>query len=57
MLLAFGDSDGAFQELERAVEESVGGLYCLAVDPLADDFRNDSRVSGLWRRYLTPISL
>jgi DNA-binding winged helix-turn-helix (wHTH) protein/tetratricopeptide (TPR) repeat protein len=55
LLLALGDSDGAFAELERAVDESVGGLYALKVDPLADSFRSDRRFSRLLRRYLTPI--
>jgi len=57
MLLALGDVDGAFQELERAVDESVGGLYSLAVDPLADGFRTDRRFSRLLRRYLAPARL
>jgi tetratricopeptide (TPR) repeat protein len=57
MLAALGDMDGAFQELERAVDESVGGLYSLAVDPLADGFRSDRRFARLLRRYLTPARL
>ena len=55
MLQALGDTDGAFQELERAIEESQGGLYSLAVDPLADGFRADRRFSPLLRQYLTPL--
>jgi tetratricopeptide (TPR) repeat protein len=57
MLLAVGDADGAFLELERAIDESVGGLYALAVDPLADGFRPDRRFSRLLRRYLQPARL
>lgn len=57
MLLALGDTDGAFRELERAIEESVGGLYSLGVDPLADGFRSDRRFAPLLRRYLNPTRL
>jgi tetratricopeptide (TPR) repeat protein len=57
MLRALGDVDGAFVELERAIDESVGGLYALGVDPLADDFRADPRFRRLLRRYLNPIRL
>ncbi len=57
MMLALGDRDGAFRELERAIDESVGGLYSLAVDPLADGFRSDRRFARLLRRYLQPTRL
>jgi tetratricopeptide (TPR) repeat protein len=57
MLQALGDMDGAFQELERAIDESQGGLYSLAVDPLADGLRTDRRFSRLLRRYLTPVQV
>jgi tetratricopeptide (TPR) repeat protein len=57
MLMALGDTDGAFAELERAIDESVGGLYALGVDPLADEFRSDRRFSRLLRRYLHPARL
>ena len=57
LYLVFGDLDGAFQELERAIDESVGGLYSIAVDPLADGFRQDRRFARLLRRYLTPTRL
>ena len=57
LLLAFGDTDGAFGELNQAIEESVGGLYSLGVDPLADGFRSDRRFARLLRKYQTPISL
>jgi tetratricopeptide (TPR) repeat protein len=33
MMLALGDPDGAFVELERAIDESVGGLYALGRGP------------------------
>jgi DNA-binding winged helix-turn-helix (wHTH) protein len=57
LMLALGDVDGAFRELERAIDESVGGLYALAVDPLADGFRSDPRFAPLLRRYLKPAGL
>jgi hypothetical protein len=57
LLLALGDTDGAFRELERAIDESVGGLYSLGVDPLADGFRSDRRFAPLLRRYLSPTRL
>lgn len=57
LLLALRDVEGAFQELERAIDESVGGLYSLGVDPLADGFRSDRRFSRLLRRYLTPVRI
>jgi len=57
MLLALGDRDGAFKELERAIDERVGGLYSLGVDPLADGFRTDRRFARLLRRYLAPPRL
>jgi tetratricopeptide (TPR) repeat protein len=53
--LALGDLDGAFLDLERAVDESVSGLYALSVDPTADGFRSDPRFRRLLDRYLTPI--
>jgi len=52
--LALGDLDGAFGDLERAVDESVSGLYALRVDPTADGFRADRRFERLLERYLTP---
>lgn len=54
--LAFGDVDAAFEELGRAIDESVGGLYSLGVDPLADGFRSDRRFGRLLKKYLTPVS-
>jgi serine/threonine-protein kinase len=53
--LALGDVDGAFADLERAVDESVSGLYALPFDPTADGFRADPRFTRLLARYLTPI--
>jgi tetratricopeptide (TPR) repeat protein len=52
--MALGAGDAAFQELERAIAESVGGLYSLGVDPLADGFRSDRRFPRLLRTYLHP---
>ena len=54
--LAVGDVDGAFVELERAIDENVGGLYALRFDPTADGFRPDPRFSRLLTRYLEPLS-
>jgi serine/threonine-protein kinase len=53
--LALGDADGAFSDLECAVDESVSGLYALRVDPTADGFRADRRFARILERYLTPI--
>jgi DNA-binding winged helix-turn-helix (wHTH) protein len=52
---ALGDVDGAFVELERAVDESVSGLYALRFDPTADVFRRDPRFPRLLKRYLQPV--
>lgn len=38
-----GQRDGAFTELERAVDENAAPLYALDVDPKADRFRSDPR--------------
>jgi DNA-binding winged helix-turn-helix (wHTH) protein len=40
---ALGDSDRAFEELHRAVEENCVSLYAIDVDPKADAFRSDRR--------------
>jgi DNA-binding winged helix-turn-helix (wHTH) protein/Flp pilus assembly protein TadD len=53
--LAVGDVDGAFVELERAIDENVAGLYALRFDPTADGFRSDSRFPRLLNRYLEPV--
>ena len=52
--LALDDMDGAFAELERAIEENVGGLYALTVDPLSERFRSDRRFTRLLKKYRTP---
>jgi len=54
--LALGDVDGAFVELERAIDENVGGLYALRFDPTADGFRNDPRFPRLLNGYLEPVA-
>jgi DNA-binding winged helix-turn-helix (wHTH) protein len=51
---ALGDPDGAFRELERAVEENSAGLYALDVDPKADWFRSDPRFVRLRGRLVGP---
>jgi tetratricopeptide (TPR) repeat protein len=52
--LALGDFDAAIAELERAIEENVGGLYALTVDPLSERFRADRRFRRLLKKYRTP---
>ena len=47
LLEALGDRDGAFRELERAVEENSTMLYILDVDPRLDSLREDARFRGL----------
>ena len=54
--LALGDVDGAFVELERAIDDNVGGLYALRFDPTADGFRNDPRFPRLLNGYLEPVA-
>lgn len=53
--LALGDADGAFADLERAIDDSVSSLYSVRFDPTADGFRSDPRFPRLLDRYLTPI--
>jgi tetratricopeptide (TPR) repeat protein len=53
--LALGDTDEAFVELERAIDESVSNLYALRFDPTADAFRSDPRFPRLLERYLEPV--
>jgi tetratricopeptide (TPR) repeat protein len=53
--LALGNTDQAFAELERAIDENVGGLYALRFDPTADGFRSDPRFPRLLARYLEPV--
>lgn len=52
---ALGEVDAAFDELGRAIDESVGGLYAIRFDPLLDGFRSDRRFAQLLKRYLTPL--
>jgi tetratricopeptide (TPR) repeat protein len=52
---ALGAAEEAFVELERAIDEGVGGLYAIRFDPLLDRFRTDRRFAGLLERYLTPV--
>ena len=54
--LALGDIDAAFVELERAIEENVGGLYALTVDPLSQGFQSDRRFARLLKKYRTPTN-
>jgi tetratricopeptide (TPR) repeat protein len=54
--LALGDIDAALMELERAIEENVGGLYALTVDPLTQEFQSDRRFARLLKKYLTPTN-
>jgi DNA-binding winged helix-turn-helix (wHTH) protein/Flp pilus assembly protein TadD len=54
--LALGNADAAFIELERAIDENVGGLYALRFDPTADGFRTDVRFPMLLQRYLAPVA-
>ena len=44
-------------ELERAIDETVSGLYALRFDPTADGFRSDARFPRLLERYLEPVSM
>jgi hypothetical protein len=44
---ALGDTDAAFVELERAVDENSAGLYALDVDPKADCLRSDGRFARI----------
>jgi tetratricopeptide (TPR) repeat protein len=48
---ALGQVDEAFVELERAIDDEIGGLYSLYVDPKADVFRADPRFAALLRKY------
>lgn len=53
---ALGQPDGAFQELERAVEENSATLFLLDVDPRADPLRTDSRFAALRDRAFHPTA-
>ena len=52
---ALGHVDEAFADLERAIDDGVGGLYAIRFDPLLDPFRRDPRFACLLDRYLTPV--
>ncbi len=47
LLDALGDTDQAFQELERAYHEKSPVLFALRVDPRLDNLRNDPRFEAL----------
>jgi tetratricopeptide (TPR) repeat protein len=47
---ALGDSELAFQELERAYHEKSAGLFAIGVDPRMDNFRRDPRFAALLGR-------
>jgi tetratricopeptide (TPR) repeat protein len=42
-----GDVDGAFAELDRAVDENSASLFAIGVDPKADPLRRDRRFGRL----------
>lgn len=48
--IGLGDSSGALEWLERALEEHSGQLVYLRVDPVYDPLRRDPRFEGLLRR-------
>jgi tetratricopeptide (TPR) repeat protein len=52
---ALGDSDQAFQELERAYHEKSPLLFALRVDPRLDNLRPDPRFEALLNRVFTSI--
>ena len=47
---ALGQTDEAFVELERAIDENSVWLYALDIDPKADALRSDRRFAQLRRR-------
>lgn len=55
---ALGCSDGAFRELERAIEENSATLFLLDVDPRVDPLRSDPRFGPVRDRALAmrPVS-
>jgi tetratricopeptide (TPR) repeat protein len=53
LLDALGDSDQAFQELERAYHEKSPQLFALRVDPRLDNLRPDPRFEALLNRVFT----
>jgi DNA-binding winged helix-turn-helix (wHTH) protein/Flp pilus assembly protein TadD len=50
LLDALGDSDMAFQELERAYHEKSAALFAVGVDPRVDNLRADPRFAALVTR-------
>jgi tetratricopeptide (TPR) repeat protein len=53
---ALGQPDGAFRELERAVEENSATLFLLDVDPRVDPLRKDPRFGPLRDRAFHPTA-
>jgi len=53
---ALGRIDGAFRELERAVDENSATLFLLDVDPRVDPLRSDRRFGPLRDRAFHPIA-
>jgi TolB-like protein/Flp pilus assembly protein TadD len=49
-----GNVDGAFAELDNAIEAKDAGLIFLKVDPFLDPIRNDTRYAALLRRLNFP---
>jgi hypothetical protein len=49
-----GDVDGAFAELDNAIEVKDAGLIYLKMDPFLDPIRNDPRYAALLRRLNFP---
>ncbi len=54
LLDALGDTDQAFQELERAYHEKSPALFALRVDPRLDNLREDPRFDALCRPRVFP---
>jgi tetratricopeptide (TPR) repeat protein len=53
---ALGRPDGAFRELERAVEENSATLFLLDVDPRMDPLRRDCRFAAIRDRAGHPLA-
>jgi eukaryotic-like serine/threonine-protein kinase len=54
--IGLGDTDSAFEWIERAIEERDGPVVYLNVDPLYDDLRSDSRFDAAARRIGLPVA-
>ena len=52
---ALGQVDGAFRELERAVEENSATLFLMDVDTRMDPLRSDPRFGPLRDRAFHPL--